>query len=130
MATIWYVDDDLNLTVLTKEALVNNGYDVEIFHDARIAIEEAKKRKPDLILMDMMMPQFSGAEAIKELKKNADLAQIPIVILTGLLSPEEYLDKTRMVVDGKVYRTLCKPYDIVELLKIVKESLRWAYFRR
>jgi len=33
MATIWYVDDDLNLTVLTKEALVNNGYDVEIFHD-------------------------------------------------------------------------------------------------
>jgi two-component system sensor histidine kinase/response regulator len=97
-----------------------------IFNDARKAIEEAKKQKPDLILMDMMLPQFSGAEAIKELKKDPELALIPIIILTGLISPEEYWDMTRMAVDGKAYKTLCKPYEIEELIKAVRESLRWA----
>ena len=130
MEKIWLVDDDLNFANLTKVALVKNGYEVEIFQDARKAIEEVKKRKPDLILMDMVMPQLSGAEAIKKLKDNSDLAQIPVIILTGTLSPEEYSEMTRIAIDGKVYKTLCKPYEINELIRVVKESLRWSYFRR
>ena len=130
MEKIWLVDDDLNFAKLTRVALVKNGYEVEIFQDARKAIEEAKKRKPDLILMDMVMPKLSGEEAIKELKSNSDLAQIPVIILTGTLSPQEYAEMTRIAVDGKVYKTLCKPYEISELIRLVKESLRWAYFRR
>ena len=47
------------------------------FNEGRKAITEAKKQKPDLILMDMMMPQFSGAEAIKELKKVGDVEPWP-----------------------------------------------------
>ena len=126
MARIFLVDDDQNLTYTTKAILVAEGYDVVVFYEARKAIDEAKKRKPDLILMDMMLPQFSGAEAVKEIKHNPDLAQIPVIILTGLLSPEEYLEMTRIAVDGKVYKTLCKPYEVEELLKVVKESLRWS----
>jgi DNA-binding response OmpR family regulator len=126
MARIFLVDDDQNMAYTTKTILVREGYDVVVFYEARKALEEAKKQKPDLMLMDMVMPQFSGAEAIKELKKDADLAQIPIIILTGLISPEEYWDMTRMAVDGKTYKTLCKPYEIEELIKAVKESLRWT----
>ena len=126
MARIFLVDDDQNMAFTTERILVRKGYEVVIFNDARKAIEEAKKQKPDLILMDMMLPQFSGAEAIKELKKDPELALIPIIILTGLISPEEYWDMTRMAVDGKAYKTLCKPYEIEELIKAVKESLRWA----
>jgi len=128
MAEIWLVDDDLNLANLTKVALVKNGYMVEIFQDARLAITEAKKRKPDLILMDMVMPQFSGAEAVKELKNTPDLAKIPIIVITGLLSPEEYRDMTRIAIDGKTYKSLCKPFEINELMKVVSESLRWSNF--
>jgi CheY-like chemotaxis protein len=126
MAMIFLVDDDENMAYTTERILVRKGYEVAIFHDARKAIEEAKKQKPDLFLMDMMLPQFSGAEAIKELKKDPDLALIPIIILTGLISPEEYWEMTRMAVDGKTYKTLCKPYEIDELIKAVSESLRWA----
>jgi len=126
MAMIFLVDDDENMAYTTERILVRKGYEVAIFYDARKAIEEARKQKPDLFLMDMMLPQFSGAEAIKELKKDPDLASIPIIILTGLISPEEYWEMTRMAVDGKTYKTLCKPYEIDELIKAVSESLRWA----
>lgn len=130
MAKIWLVDDDRTLAHLTKVVLVKNGYEVEVFHEARKAIDEAKKQKPDLILMDMMLPKFSGEQAIKELRNNPDLAQIPVIILTGLLSPQEYSEMTRIAIDGKVYKTLCKPYEVDELLKMVKESLRWSYFKK
>jgi len=127
MARILLVDDDQEMAYSTKTALVMHGYEVVVFHEARPAIEEAKNKAPDLILMDMMMPQFTGAEAIKELKKIPQLARIPVIILTGLLTPEEYLDMTRIAVDGKVYKTLCKPYKIDELIKAVSESLKWSH---
>ena len=129
MARIFVVDDDQDMAYTTKTILVRSGgYEVISFYDARLAIEEAKKQKPDLILMDMMMPHFSGAEAIKVLKNDPALAAIPVIILTGLVSPDEYLDMTRVAVDGKAYKTLSKPYEIDELLKAVKESLRWSQY--
>ncbi len=126
MARILILDDDQDMAQSTQRVLVRNGYEVVAFYEARKGIEEAKRQKPDLIIMDMMMPQVSGAQAVKEIKNNPDLAQIPIIILTGLLSPQEYLDMTRIAIDGKTYKTLCKPYKIKELIKLVGESLRWA----
>lgn len=125
MAKIFIVDDDQNLAFETRMVLVREGYEVEVFYEGHQAIEEAKRHRPDLILMDLLMPRFNGAEAIKELKKDNNLAHVPIIIITGLLSVEEYLDMTRMAVDGKTYKTLCKPYEIKELTKAVKDSLRW-----
>jgi two-component system, OmpR family, alkaline phosphatase synthesis response regulator PhoP len=123
MARILVIDDDQDGASTTKRILLSHGHDVEAFYDARSGIEDAKRRLPDLILMDLMMPKYSGEEAIKELKDTPDLAQIPVIILTGLLSPEEYLDMSRITIDGKVYKILGKPYKIDELLKAVKESL-------
>ena len=85
MARIWLVEDDRNLANLTKLALAQKGYEVVIFHEALKAIEEAKKRGPDLILMDIMLPGVSGAEAVKELKKDLNLTKTPVIFLTGLI---------------------------------------------
>jgi len=120
MARILVVDDDQDMADSAKRILVKHGYGVEVFQDARKAIEEAKKQRPDLILMDLMMPQLSGEDAIKELKSDPYLADIPVIILTGLLYPEEI---TRTTVDGKAYRILGKPYQIGDLIKVVKELL-------
>jgi len=127
MARILLVDDDQNMAHSTQAILASHGYEVVVFLEARGAIEDAKKQKPDLIIMDMIMPQFSGAEAVKELKKDPNLAKIPIIVLTGLISPEEYLEMTRIAIDGKVYRTLCKPFKVEELIKAVQESLMWFH---
>jgi CheY-like chemotaxis protein len=123
MARIMIVEDDESMADATRRILVNSGYEVTVFLGGRGAIEEARKSRPDLILMDMMMPQFGGDKVVEELKKIPELSAIPIIILTGLVSPKEYLEMTRITIDGKAYKTLCKPYEASELLRLGKESL-------
>ena len=120
MARILLVDDDQSLAQLTKTALIKKGYEVTVARDARRAIEEAKRQKPDLILMDIMLPQVSGGEAVKELRKNPGLTNIPVVFLTALVSSEEKdIEKIGISVDGIKYKSLGKPYEIDQLLKLV-----------
>lgn len=126
MAKIWIVEDDRNLANLTKIALVKNGYDVAVFHEAIKSIEEAKKQKPDLILMDIMLPELSGAEAVKALRKDPNSKDIQVIFLTGLISSgEDALEETGITVDGINYKTLGKPYEIEQLLKLVESALRY-----
>jgi len=125
MARIYLVEDDRNLANLTKVALVKKGYEVVVFHEALKAIEEIKKRKPDLILMDVMMPGVSGAEAVKELRKDTNLAKIPVIFLTGLIGGEEEdVEHKGINIDGINYKTLGKPYEIDQLLKMVGSVAR------
>ena len=119
MARILLVDDDQSLAQLTRISLVKSGYEVTIVRDAIKAIESAKRQKPDLILMDIMLPQVSGGEAVKEFKKDVNLKNIPVVFLTALVSPEEDLEKAGITVEGVNYKTLGKPYEIDQLLKLV-----------
>jgi CheY-like chemotaxis protein len=119
MARIYLVDDDRNLAELTRIALVQNGHEVTIFHEAPEAIEETRKKKPDLILMDIMLTEVSGGEAVREMRKDPDLKSIPVIFLTALVSGREDTGQTGIYVDGIFYKTLGKPYEIVQLLKLV-----------
>ena len=122
MTKICLVDDDMDLTNLTKIALVKKGYEVTIFNDSRKAIEEIRKRKPDLILMDIMMPKMSGAEAVRELKKDPDIKDIPVIFLTALISEREAdVEESGISIDGINYKTLGKPYEMDELLKLIEK---------
>ena len=121
MAKIWLVEDDQNLANLTKIALVKKGYEVIVFHEAMKAVEEAKKQKPNLILMDVMLPDLSGPEAVRALKEDVNLKNTPVIFLTALLSKEE--SALGMTVDKVNYRTLGKPYEIKQLLELIETSL-------
>ena len=124
MARIILIDDDEDLPELTKSILVNEGHQVLIFHEAEPAIVEIKKHKPDLILMDVMLPGINGAEAIQEIRKDPKLRNIPVIFLTGLVSAQ---DKDSMDiginVSGLKYKVLAKPYEGKELLELVKRML-------
>ena len=125
MARICLVDDDQDLAALTRTALIQRGHEVMIFAGARQAFEGMRKRKPDLILMDVMLPKMSGAEAVRELRKDPDLKNIPVIFLTGLISyEEEDVEDSGITVDGFNYKTLGKPYEIETLLKTVGDSIR------
>ena len=124
MAKILIIDDDHDLANLTKITLTKNGYKVSILHSADNITDEIKTLKPDLILMDIMMPGISGAEAVRNLKGHPQLKSIPVIFLTGLvLGGEEEIDKPGISVDGQMYQTLGKPYEIDELLAVVSKTL-------
>ena len=123
MAKILIVDDDHNLANLTKTALVTKGFQVAVVHESLRVIEEIKKYRPDLILMDIMMPKLSGGDLVKLLKNDPDLRNIPVIFLTGLISGEESIATEGINIEGNKYPSLGKPYEIDHLLKVMERIL-------
>jgi len=84
MTKILLVDDSKLLRMATERALARAGYSVSTANDGAKAIELAKNEKPDVILLDMLLPGMTGPEVLKALKKDAHTAEIPVVAFTGL----------------------------------------------
>ncbi|MEO0948759.1 MAG: response regulator [Cyanobacteria bacterium J06641_5] len=82
MKTVLVVDDLQAELQLMQDYLQNGGYSVITFSNGLEAIEEAAKQKPDAIVTDLVMPEISGLELCRKLKKNAETADIPIIACT------------------------------------------------
>jgi DNA-binding response OmpR family regulator len=123
MAQILIVDDDPNFSHLTKVALDQKGYETVVTHTFNKAVEAMTTCKPDLIIMDIMMPGVSGAEAVKRFRRNDDFSGIPVIFLTGLISGYEENTDNEINIDGMAYQTLGKPFEIDQLLEVVRKNL-------
>jgi len=84
MAKILIVDDDVSATELIKKLLSLEGFETTAVNDSTKAIEVTGSIKPDLILLDLMMPDINGFELCEILQKDPNFSQIPIIILTAL----------------------------------------------
>ena len=114
-------DTPMNLGVLS-EMLRSAGYRIRIALNGRKALEAAALQRPDLVLMDITMPELDGYEACAALKANPDLAQIPVIFLSAHDHP---LDKVRAFeVGGADY--IQKPYQAAEVLARIAHHLRLA----
>src|SRR3990170_8026935 len=78
--TILVVDDEKNIVQLARLYLGNEGFRVESAHDGKQALEKAKSLKPDLIVLDIMMPEMDGLTVCKEIRKTSN---VPVIILTA-----------------------------------------------
>lgn len=111
-------DNQANIVTIC-EYLEFGGYQVEIANDGLEAIQQAKKYQPDLILMDIQMPTMNGFEAMRELRKDANFTETPIIALTALAMPGD--EKKCLEAGANAYIT--KPVMLKELLKIIKSRL-------
>lgn len=114
---IYIVDDDINIRELIKLYLEKEGYEVELFEGGKAAITKIKQSIPDLVLLDLMMPEIDGYDTLKEIKK---IAEIPIIMVTA---KDETMDKIiglELGADDYVV----KPFDGKELASRVKAVLR------
>ena len=84
MTKILLVDDSKFLRLATERALARAGYDVFTATDGEHALETAREKKPDLILLDMLLPKMTGPDVLKALKKDPVTAGIAVVVFTGL----------------------------------------------
>jgi pilus assembly protein CpaE len=116
------VDDDALNLKLVSATLSRDGYEVLMASNGMEAIHVAETDSPDLILMDVMMPEMDGYEACKQLRMKASTARIPIMMLTALSTVEEKIKGF----DAGADDYLAKPYAADELLAHVKVLLRRA----
>jgi DNA-binding response OmpR family regulator len=84
MKNILIVDDDPLILRMYQRKLTDDGYTVDTAVDGEIALASVKKKKPNLILLDIMMPKKNGTETLKDLKADSSTKSIPVIILTNL----------------------------------------------
>lgn len=119
------IDDDVELGELTAKVLTREGFDVNFFDHAGDGIAHAREDVPDLILMDMMMPQMSGEDAIKVLRSDSELQHVPILCLTGLVAGvESEIGESGIKINGNYYPALGKPFDKDKLLAAIDYYIR------
>ncbi|MFA5039373.1 MAG: response regulator [Candidatus Omnitrophota bacterium] len=117
--TILIIDDEVGLRNLLKFRLVSFGYDVLVAEDGYAGIELAKSMKPDLIILDIMMPYFNGIEVCKKLKSDYTTKEIPIVFLS-VLAQKEDIEMGKQA-GGEFFLT--KPYDPEKLNFVIRMAL-------
>ncbi len=120
MKKIFCVEDEQNIRELIEYALSQTGFDVSGFENAEVFFEEMKNDLPDLILLDIMLPDKDGTDILKELKETERTANIPVIILTA---KSQQLDKIRCL-DGGADDYVTKPFDVLELISRVNAVLR------
>ena len=118
--SILIIDDEVVLRNLLKFRLVSFGFDVLVAEDGYSGIEIAKTRKPDLIILDIMMPYFNGIEVCKKLKSDYKTKDIPVVFLSVLAQKEDI--EMGKEAGGEFFLT--KPYDPEKLNLIIRMALK------
>jgi len=121
--TILIVDDEERILQLIKDILFTEGYDVITAASGKEAIKKSRKCIPDLIVMDIMMPDLDGAEAVKLLKEDHATRNIPILFLSGIIMKESGKAEQDIKVGGEFYSALPKPFGAEELLTAVHKLL-------
>ncbi|PWB52525.1 MAG: hypothetical protein C3F06_08200 [Candidatus Methanoperedenaceae archaeon] len=118
------VVDDEKLNVELLEGILSENYEVVKAYNGKEALLEVEKNPPDLILLDIMMPEMNGYEVCKELKGNKKTLHIPILLITGLTEKTEKVKGFEAGADD----FLNKPVDMIELRVRVKSLLRIKYY--
>ncbi len=116
-SNILVVDDDEGLQTLFKRCLKLKGYDVRIANNGQEALEQVELAKPDLILLDLMMPVMDGVQFAKAFHLRYNDAGIPIIVVSAADDANRRADEIEA--DG----LLSKPFGIHELLDLVQQYL-------
>ncbi|MEW5994963.1 MAG: response regulator [Candidatus Zixiibacteriota bacterium] len=82
-AKVFVIDDEPEITELIQSFLEEQGYRVLTVNDPHLAVEKARNFKPDVILLDIIMPDVDGYELCQKMKSDAELGHVPVVFLTG-----------------------------------------------
>jgi DNA-binding response OmpR family regulator len=117
---ILVVDDEADVVDLVRYHLNRAGFDVDVASSGMAALSAARQRRPDAIVLDIMLPQMSGTEVLQKLRREIDTAKIPVLMLTakGLLS--DRIAGLELGVDDYI----TKPFSPRELVLRIQNLLR------
>ncbi len=123
---ILVVDDEASIRKIISFQLDKAGYDTILAVNGREGVDLARKHLPDLILLDLMMPELNGHEVVELLRKEFQTSQIPIIILTAKFGKAD-----RMAgLSAGVNDYLTKPFELNELLARIRNVLEWSKKQR
>ena len=120
MSLIYIVEDDSNIREIETIALRNSGHTVLAFETAKAFFHKVEERVPDLVLLDVMLPDESGYEIVKKIRKTPAIKKLPVMMVTA---KTQEIDMIKGLDDG-ADDYIKKPFSIMELISRVKALLR------
>ena len=120
MSLIYIVEDDRNIREIETIALKNSGYEVRAFENAKDFYRKIEERVPDLVLLDVMLPDESGYDIVKKIRKTPTTKKLPVIMVTA---KTQEIDMVKGLDDG-ADDYIKKPFSIMELISRVKALLR------
>ena len=116
---ILVVEDEESLLKLESILLSSKGYSVTGVMDGRSALEEVKANKPDLVILDIMLPEIDGFEVCRQIKEDPDIRHIPVLILTAKKNNQDMARGQQVGCDAYI----TKPFKSARVLDMVHELL-------
>lgn len=117
---ILIVEDERDLSKTISFRLEANGYDVIAAYDGQDGLDKARSQKPDLIIMDLMLPKMDGYKACALLKSDARYSKIPVIIFTARAQDED----VKMGKEAGADAYITKPFEPNTLLSKIRELLK------
>ena len=120
--TVLVVDDDPDTRDYLGTVLEDNGFAVVLAGDGTEALEKVEEKMPDLVTLDVTMPEKSGVSVYRTLKEDERLKDIPVIIITGISDDfKKFISSRRQVPPPEGY--ISKPVDFEEFLGVVRKLL-------
>ena len=120
MKKILIVDDEPDILEVLGKRLIDAGYQVIKAQNGEEAIEKAKSELPNLIILDIVMPDIDGGEVAEVLKEYEATKNIPVIYLTCLYTKKEEKEVGHLIKENFF---VAKPYDATELLNIIRQNI-------
>lgn len=120
MKIILFIEDESALQKTIGEVLSLEGYQIIPALDGEIGLRMAKEKKPDLILLDLIMPKVNGFEVLKKLKEDALTKEVPVIVLTNL---EGMADVNKAIELGATTYLVKAQYSLDEVVEKIKKVL-------
>ncbi len=122
MKKILVVDDLPENVFMLQDRLEHEGFEVITAYDGKTAIEKTNEENPDLILLDVMMPEITGIDVCKSIVSNETTSNIPIILVTAKTGAED----TKEGLEAGAFDYIKKPFNRIELLARVHSALKLA----
>jgi len=113
--TILVVDDNADVVALVKNILEGKGYGVQTAYDGLEVFSRLEEQKPDLIILDIMMPQMDGLDVLTRIKGTVETSSIPVILLTAMVQYEDMIESCKLGADSYIF----KPFSNTHLINVV-----------
>lgn len=117
--TVYFVEDDENVNQLIEATLLSGGFNAYGFLDPELFFEVLKDSRPDLIVLDLMLPKISGFDVLKTLKETTAYADIPVIILSALSSERDIVKGLDMGANDYI----TKPFGLREFISRINANI-------
>lgn len=114
-------DDEVDILKVTRKKLEQNGFIVATFQSPKNSLEDVKREKPDLVLLDISMPHKDGYQVCDELRCDDETKHIPVIVFTAQIVEKSLIDKAHEFYGANDY--IVKPFEFPDLLKKIQKYI-------